>query len=196
MTAGRACLALAVLLAAGCKRKTPAYQTLPEPLTRFELSAGAKDAAAGVDAAVRPRFIQQVVPGEVSALIAAGHAHPAVASLEAAGCDLALVTTGASFDRLLALGHQLIPPGIQTATPKPIDDPGGAVVYCASQSTTSPPPDCAAIAPIFVRVARPKRRFHVLSGLGVPPVAPRCSGIHDAKGKLIAGEGPGYPSAH
>src|SRR6185369_12245307 len=134
--------------------------------------------------ASRDVFVQQVVPRDLSTIIAAAHANPAVASLEAAGCDFALVMTGAAYDRLIALGSG-------TTTPKPIDDPASPVVYCSSRTTATPPPDCAALAPIFVRVARPKRRFHVFSGFGILPVAPRCAGVHDAKGKLVAGEGPG-----
>jgi hypothetical protein len=34
--------------------------------------------------------------------------------------------------------------------------------------------------------------LHVFSGFGPLPFAPRCAGVHDAKGKIISGEGPGY----
>ena len=194
MTAERALARLAiaslVVGAAACRRKTPEVAPLPESFARFELSAGAGAKDAGVSASdAGPRrpdvFIQRVVRRDLSALMEAARAHPAVASLEAAGCDLALVMTGEAYDRFVELGDGM-------KMPKRIDDPASPVIYCASRTTFAPPPDCAALAPIFARVARPKRRFHVLSGFGFPPSSPRCSGVHDAKGKTISGEGPGY----
>jgi len=193
VTAGRALAGVAIaslLVAAACRRKTPEVATLPESFARFELSAGAGGKDAGPTAAraggpaQRDVFIQQAVPRELSDLLRAGQIHRAVASLEAAGCDQAFVMTGGIYDRLVELSHG-------TKMPKQIDDPASLVVYCSSRTDT-PPPDCASLAPIFARVARPKRKFHVFSGFGPPPFAPRCSGVHDAKGKIVSGEGPGY----
>jgi hypothetical protein len=129
---------------------------------------------------------QQTLAPELGKLVDAAHAHPAVASLEAAGCDLALVMTGADYNRFVDLRHG-------TKMPAQVGDPRREVVYC--QRRTPTPPDCAALAPIFARVARPKRPFQVFSGYVDPPFAPRCAGVHDAKGRFVSGEGPGYASS-
>jgi hypothetical protein len=178
-------LAVAALLAlgaGGCRRKAPAFATLPEPHTTFDLSVhrDAKDAGAPA-----PLLTGQDLSPELRKLVDAAHAHPAVGSLEAAGCELALVMAGHDYDRFVDLRH---------GKPMPAQavSPVGQVVYCQSRAT--PPPDCAQLAPIFARVARPKLPFQVLSGYVDPPFAPRCSGQHDAAGKYLGGEGPGYPS--
>jgi hypothetical protein len=35
----------------------------------------------------------------------------------------------------------------------------------------------------------------VFSGTQAPPFSPRCGGMHDKTGKVLHGEGPGYPSS-
>jgi hypothetical protein len=126
---------------------------------------------------------QQPLAPELRKLIGAAHVHPAVASLEAAGCDLALVMTAGDYNRFVDLRPA-------TKRRAHLDDPHGEVVYC--QRRTPTPPDCAELAPIFARVARPKRPFHVFSGYADPPEAPRCAGVHDATGRYVSGAGPGY----
>lgn len=167
MTAGRIPLRLAigVLLAfgAGCRRKIPPAAAPREPL-----------------------LTEQKLLPDLRALVDGGHAHPAVATLEAAGCELALVMTGRDYDRFVDLRHG-------RKMPAQAGDAIAQVVYC--QSRTTPPPDCAEVAPIFARVVRPTRGFLVFSGSVDPPFAPRCSGRHDAGGKLVAREGPGYPAS-
>ena len=123
---------------------------------------------------------QQTLAPELRELVGGAHAHPAVASLEAAGCDLALVMTGAAYNHFADLRYG-------KKMPAQVDDRRAQVVYC--QRRTPTPPDCAALAPIFARVARPKRPFQVFSGSVDPPFSPRCAGVHDAKGKFISGEG-------
>ncbi len=94
--------------------------------------------------------------------------------------------TGADYNRFVDLRHG-------TKMPAQVTDAGEQVVYC--QRRTAVPPDCAALAPIFARVAQPSGRFLVLSGYLDPPFSPRCSGEHDAKGNFLSGEGPGYASS-
>jgi hypothetical protein len=130
-----------------------------------------------------PLLTNQRLSPALRALVVAAHGHPAVGSLEAAGCELALVMTGRDYDRFVDLRHGVPMPRAA--------DPSGQVVYC--QSRAAAPPDCAQLAPIFARVARPKLPFQVLSGYADPPFAPRCAGQHGATGTYLAGEGPGYP---
>ena len=146
----------------------------------------AASAAAAAPAVEEPLLPQQALAPELRKLVDGAHAHLAVASLEAAGCDLALVMTGADYSRFVDLRHG-------TKMPAQVDDAHRQVVYC--QRRTPTPPDCAELAPIFARVARPKRPFHVFSGSRDPPLAPRCAGVHDAKGKFLSGDGPGYASS-
>jgi hypothetical protein len=129
---------------------------------------------------------QQPLAPALRELVSGAHAHPAVASLEAAGCDLALVMAGGDYNRFIDLRHE-------TKMPAQVRDPRQQVVYC--QRRTPTPPDCAELAPIFARVGRPKRPFQVFSGTVDPPFAPRCAGVHDANGKVVSGEGPGYASS-
>ena len=188
----------------GCRRKAPPLRTLPEPAADFPLTVRADGKDAGVAGsglagpAARPPddlpddleqelpLSKQKLSPALRKLVDAAHRHPAVGSLEAAGCDEALVMTGAAFNRLndLLSGKKM---------PAQVDDPRAEVVSCQGQET--PPPDCAALAPIFARVAHPKRSFYVYSGYGKPAFAPRCAGKHDKTGKYLEGEGPGYPSA-
>jgi len=208
MTAARASgLAVAALLAVAasgaCRRRAPALKTLPEPAVSFELSVHAdspdsKDAraadaaappphaAAGADSAAEPLLTAQRLSPALRKLVDAAHAHPAVASLEAAGCDQALVMTGADYNRFVDLRHE-------TKMPAQVADPRADVVWCQRRAPT--PPDCAQLAPIFARVARPRRPFAVFSGYQPAPFAPRCAGTHDRTGKFLGGEGPGYGSS-
>ncbi len=185
-------LAIAVLCAAaGCSRSRP------PPAGEAPAAAVRPDAAAAAVAAVpapyvpefrgpdRPLLTEQKLSPELAKLVAEGHAHPAVPSLEAAGCELALVMTGARYDRFFDLQHELKMPPSQT-------DSRQLVVWC--QRRTGDLPDCTEVAPIFARVARPKRPFVVYSGSGDPPFSPLCVGTHDRKGKSLGGSGPKYPS--
>jgi hypothetical protein len=140
---------------------------------------------AAVVMTAQPLLTEQQLAPELAKLVKRAHAHRAVGSLEAAGCELALVMTGREYNRFADLRYGKKMP-IQT------DDAVGQVVYCQSRAT--PPPDCAQVAPIFARVARPKRPFQVFSGFVDPPFSPRCSGRHDKDGKFVSGEGPGYAS--
>ena len=171
MTAGRIARRLAIgvlfLFGVGCRRTAPASKP-----------AGAAERT--------PLLTEQKLSPELRALVDRAHAHPAVATLEAAGCELALVMTGSDYDRFVDLRYG-------QKMPSQNSDAIAEVVYCQSRAT--PAPDCADVAPIFVRVARPKRAFQVMTGFVDPPFAPRCSGQHDATGKRVAGEGPGYPSS-
>ncbi len=148
-------------------------------------STAATAAAPTDDPEKAPLLTQQALAPELRKLVDAAHAHAAVVSLEAAGCDLALVMTGADYNRFADLRYKM-------KMPAQVDDPRQQVVYC--QRRTPTPPDCAELAPIFARVARPNRPFQVLSGYVDPPFSPRCAGVHDVKGKLVSGEGPGYAS--
>jgi len=184
MTADRALVRLAmaslvVVGAGGCRRKGARLATLPEPAATFELSVHP-------DTKEKPLLTDQALSPELRKLVGEAHAHPAVGSLEAAGCDQALVMTGAAYNRFVDLRHE-------KQMPAQVEDARAEVVWC--QSRTTVPPDCAALAPIFARVARPKRTFHVFSGSVDPPFSPRCAGRHDAGGKLVSGEGSGYPSS-
>jgi hypothetical protein len=136
--------------------------------------------------AEQPLLTHQPLTPALQKLVKQAHGHPAVGSLEAAGCDLALVMTRAAYNRFVALRYG-------KKMPAQTDDSVGQVVWCQSRSTT--PPDCAAVAPIVARVARLKQSFQVFSGSIDPPFSPRCAGVHDAKGKFVSGEGPGYPSS-
>jgi hypothetical protein len=185
--AARLWIAPLLLLLAACSRPRPA------PSSSETRVAAARDAAAlpPVQPATRaddpekaPLLTEQTLAPELRKLVGAAHAHPAVASLESAGCDLALVMTGADYNRFVDLRHE-------TKMPVQVVD-RLQVVYC--QRRTPTPPDCAELAPIFARVARPKRPFQVFSGYVDPPFSPRCAGVHDVKGKLLSGEGPGYAS--
>jgi hypothetical protein len=194
VTAGQAAarLSLALLVALpACSRSRPS----PSPSS--ERPAAARPAAtasrpvqpspAAADPEKEPLLPQQALGPELRKLVDDAHAQPAVASLEAAGCDLALVMTGADYNRFVDLRRG-------TKMRAQVDDAHRqVVVYC--QRRTPPPPACAELAPIFARVARPKRPFKVFSGTGDPPFAPHCAGVHDAKGKFLSGEGPGYASA-
>jgi hypothetical protein len=185
--AARRSIALLLVLSA-CSRSRP-----PSP-AETPLAGRPADAAsrpvqpspAAEDPEEAPLLTQQTLAPELRKLVGGAHAHPAVASLEAAGCDLALVMTGADYNRFVDLRQG-------RKTPAQVDDPRRQVVYC--QRRTPTPPDCAELAPIFARVARPKRPFQVFSGYGDPPLAPRCGGVHDAKGKFVSGEGPGYAAS-
>ena len=202
MSAGRALAGIAIaslLVAAACRRKGPAIEPLREPFTTFESRVGRDDerdastAARPTPRAVAPADDPRTAPlltgrelsPDLRALVNEAHAHPAVGSLEAAGCELALVMTGAAYNRFVDLRHE-------TKMPQQVEDSRRTVVWC--QRRTGDLPDCTEVAPIFARVARPKRPFQVFSSYTDPPFSPRCSGVHDAKGKLVGGEGPGYPS--
>jgi hypothetical protein len=207
MTARLALAALLAVAAGGaCRRRAPALKMLPEPAAGFERSvradspdakqthaAQAADAAspptrpaAGADSAAEPLLTAQKLSPALRKLVDAAHAHRAVASLEAAGCDQALVMTGADYNRFVDLRHE-------TKMPTQVDDPRADVVWC--QRRTPTPPSCAELAPIFARVARPKRPFMVFSGYQPAPFAPRCAGKHDTVGRYLGGEGPGYASS-
>jgi hypothetical protein len=184
--AGRVAIAaLLVLGAGGCRRKAPTFARLPEPATTFELSVhrDAKDAGGSTPGGA-PLLIEQKLSPELRKLVDEAHAHPAVGSLEAAGCEQALVMKGAAYSRFVDLRHG-------KKMPAQADDARTDVVWC--QSRTTAPPDCAALAPIFARVARPGRSFQLFSGTVDPPFSPRCAGVHDAGGRFVSGEGPGYP---
>ncbi len=135
--------------------------------------------------ALAPLLTSQPLSPELKKLVKRGHTHRAVGSLEAAGCELALVMTRDAYNRFVDLRHE-------TKMPLQARPPVEMVVWC--QSRTQPPPDCAQLAPIFARVARPSQPFHVFSGYVDPPFAPRCSGMHDKDGHYMSGEGPGYGS--
>ena len=204
MTARRASgLAALLAVAAGgaCGRRAPTLKTLPEPAASFELSVHADSPdskqtrpaeapparpAAGADSAAEPLLTAQKLSPALRKLVDAAHAHRAVASLEAAGCDQALVMTGADYNRFVDLRHE-------TKMPTQVDDPRADVIWC--QRRTPTPPACAELAPIFARVARPSRPFTVFSGYQPAPFAPRCAGRHDKTGKSLGGEGPGYASS-
>jgi hypothetical protein len=218
VTAGRAAarLAIASLLsvaaAAACGRKGPDVAPLPESNHSYELSIArddGRDAGGAARPAARPAapapargapggelhladeplLTEKALAPELRALVEGAHAHPAVGSLEAAGCDMALVMTARNYNRLVDLQHK-------KAMPVQATDPREMVVWCSARGTaTTPPPDCAALAPVFARVARPKHSFLVFSSFGNPPFSPRCAGTHDRKGKALGGEGPGYPSS-
>jgi hypothetical protein len=193
---------LAVAAGGACGRRAPTLKTLPEPAVSFELSVRADSPdskqtqaaeaalptrpAAGADAAAEPLLTAQKLSPALRKLVEAAHAHRAVASLEAAGCDLALVMAGADYNRFVDLRHE-------TKVPTQVDDPRADVVWC--QRRTPTPPACAELAPIFARVARPRRPFMVFSGYQPAPFAPRCAGRHDKTGKVLGGEGPGYASS-
>jgi hypothetical protein len=177
-------LTAALLTIAACSRGGPASDPPPQKLDRIVAAdPGTAPPVPPAAADAEPLLTSQTLPAELRKLVGGAHAHPAVASLEAAGCDLALVMTGAEYNRFAALRFE-------KKVRAPIDDPRRQVVYC--QRRTPTPPDCAELAPIFARVARPRWPFHVLSGYGDPPFAPRCAGVHDAKGRFVSGEGPGY----
>jgi hypothetical protein len=165
MTAGRVLASVAIaslLVAAACRRKSP-----------FSIESN------------QPLLTQQALSPELRQLVNEAHLHPAVGSLEAAGCDLALVIPRDAYNRFVDLQHG-------TKMPLQARPPVETVVWC--QSRSRPPPDCAQLAPIFTRVAHPTQPFHVLSGYNDPPFAPRCSGTHDKDGIYMSGEGPGYAS--
>ncbi|HXU05525.1 MAG TPA: tetratricopeptide repeat protein [Polyangia bacterium] len=132
-----------------------------------------------------PLLTKKKLSGDLRRLVDEGHAHRAVASLEAAGCDLALVWKAAKYNRFVDLQHG-------TKMPLQARPPTDTVVWCQTRSTV--PPACAQVAPIFARVAHPTQPFQVFSGYNDPPFTPRCSGLHDKSGKYVSGEGPGYAS--
>jgi hypothetical protein len=192
-------LAIASLLLTGaCRREGAEVTPLPDSFTTFELSARRDVDAGGTTAHAAPvsargdspipalLTVQPLSP-ELRALVERGHAHPAVGSLEAAGCDLALVMTGADDARFFDLRR-----AAKYGKMEPVAfDRQRQVVWCQTLTT---PVDCVALAPIFARVARPKHQFTVYSGSSDPPFNPRCVGTHNRKGKYLSGEGPGYPS--
>lgn len=191
-----AAASLLVAAAVGCKRARP-LRALPEPAADFPLtvqadtkdadSAGAATAPAArpADPEGEPLLTKQKLSPELRKLVAAAHAHRAVGSLEAAGCDEALVMTGAKFNRLADLRHG-------GKMPAQVDDPQADVIWCDRR--TGHGPDCADLAPIFARVAHPRRPFEVFTAWGAPPFSPRCWGRHDKTGRYIFGGGRGYPS--
>jgi hypothetical protein len=132
-----------------------------------------------------PLLTDQKLSPALRTLVAAGRKHAATGSLRAAGCDVALVMTGAKYNRFVELRYK-------KAMPHQAEDPAGLVVWCQRRATT--PPSCKDLAPIFVRVARPKRPFRVFSGYVAPPFAPRCAATYAADGTLVSGVGPEYPS--
>ena len=150
------------------------------------LSIGPIACKRGAGTAPAPLLTAQTLPPQLRALVDRAHAHPAVATLEAAGCELALVMSGADYNRFVDLRHGAQMPAQASGSTQ-------QVVYCQSRAT--PPPDCADVAPIFARVARPAGSFQVFSGSVDPPFAPRCAGQHDKEGRFVGGEGPGYPSS-
>ena len=118
MSAGgaRAGLALAALLSTGtiaCKR-----------------GAG----TGGAPTAPAPLLTAQTLTPELRALVDRAHSHPAVATLEAAGCELALVMSGADYNRFVDLRHGAKMPAQASGSTE-------QVVTCQSRAT--PPPDCA-----------------------------------------------------
>jgi hypothetical protein len=149
-------------------------------------AAAAPPRNAKSDSAADPLLTDEKLSPELRKLVDGAHAHRAVATLEAAGCDQALVMTGAMYNHFADLRYG-------KKMPAQVEDGRADVVWCQTRMTT--PPDCAALAPIFARVAQPRRAFVVFSGYVAPPFSPRCEGTHAKDGKYESGEGPGYPSS-